>query len=78
MRRSGSNLFDASVYSSPETKAAFYDIIRKLSRLSSVIKPTPFYEFLDRLVRSGHLLRYYIQDIDFIEQSIFDFRQKTI
>lgn len=78
MRRSGSNPFDASVYSSPEATAAFHDIIRELSQRSSVAKPTPFHQFLDRLARSGHLLRHYTQNIDFIERYMFDLRQKTV
>ncbi|KAL5397286.1 hypothetical protein PMIN03_012894 [Paraphaeosphaeria minitans] len=61
---SGQDLFQASVYSRPETLASFQSMVRGLIRLSQNAKPTTFHRMLAYLGHKGKLLRNYSQNID--------------
>ncbi|KAL5370710.1 hypothetical protein DPSP01_014698 [Paraphaeosphaeria sporulosa] len=61
---SGQDLFQASVYSRPETLASFQNMVRGLIRLSQNAKPTTFHRMLAYLEHKGKLLRNYSQNID--------------
>ncbi|KAJ7746364.1 DHS-like NAD/FAD-binding domain-containing protein [Mycena metata] len=65
---SGKDLFDASVFHSENTTSLFYQMIARLSELSTAAEPTPFHHLLRALDNRGKLLRVYSQNIDGIEE----------
>ncbi|KAF8338838.1 DHS-like NAD/FAD-binding domain-containing protein, partial [Cantharellus anzutake] len=67
---SGKDLFDASVFNTPQTTSLFYKMIAELSSMSSTAHPTAFHEFVKLLDDRGQLLRLYTQNIDNIEEKV--------
>ncbi|KAF7297144.1 DHS-like NAD/FAD-binding domain-containing protein [Mycena indigotica] len=65
---SGKDLFDASVFQSENTTSLFYQMIARLSELSTAASPTQFHKLLHALETRGRLLRVYTQNIDAIEE----------
>lgn len=70
LKSSGKELFDASVYKDDHSTSSFHDMVRKLSKLSGIAKPTAFHRFLARLSTEGRLLRLYTQNVDGLESSL--------
>lgn len=78
IRKSARTSFDISVYNSPIDTDRFHAMIRDMSRLSILAKPTSFHHFLDGLARNGCLLRHYTQNIDCIEHRLPNLWEKTV
>ncbi|OLL25822.1 NAD-dependent protein deacetylase hst4 [Neolecta irregularis DAH-3] len=67
---SGKDMFDASVYSSPESASQFHRMVSSLHSLCKSAQPTPFHTYLSELGESGRLLRLYTQNIDCLEDRL--------
>ncbi|KIV79438.1 hypothetical protein PV11_07000 [Exophiala sideris] len=70
LKSSGKMLFDASVYKDDHSTSSFHDMVRKLSKMSEIAKPTAFHRFLARLSVEGRLLRLYTQNVDGLESTL--------
>ncbi|KZO90205.1 DHS-like NAD/FAD-binding domain-containing protein [Calocera viscosa TUFC12733] len=64
----GRDLFDASLFRSPESTALFYTFMAELKAAIDAAQPSRTHEFLKVLDRRGKLLRSYTQNIDGLEQ----------
>lgn len=65
----GKDLFDVSLFSSPDTTSVFYTFIASLRREILNAKATATHKFIRTMHERGRLLRCYTQNIDGIEQT---------
>lgn len=72
LRKGNRSLFDISAYNNARETENFHIMIHKISRLSAQATPTTFHKFLNKLADEGRLLRYYTQNIDYIELQLYD------
>ena len=70
LKASGKHLFDASVYQTDSSTSSFHDMVRSLSQLVSVAKPTAFHQMLSALANEGRLMRLYTQNVDGIDVAL--------
>lgn len=70
LKGSGKDLFDASVYRDNDTTSTFHHMVRQMSAMTKIAKPTPFHDLLARLAHEGRLLRLYTQNIDGLDTSL--------
>ncbi|KZT57871.1 DHS-like NAD/FAD-binding domain-containing protein [Calocera cornea HHB12733] len=66
----GRDLFDASLFRSPDSTALFYTFMAELKAAIDAAQPSRTHEFLKALDGRGKLLRSYTQNIDGLEQRV--------
>jgi NAD+-dependent protein deacetylase SIR2 len=62
--------FDISVYNNPYSRIKFYKRVCEIFRKSEAAMPTPFLCMLAALDQQGRLLRFYTQNIDFVDTAM--------
>ncbi|KAI8997491.1 DHS-like NAD/FAD-binding domain-containing protein [Pilobolus umbonatus] len=66
----GKELFDATLFRNEKTIKCFYTFMAELKSLINQANPTATHEFIQSLTNKGQLLRYYTQNIDFLEDEL--------
>ena len=70
LKGSGKQLFDASVYQTDASTKDFHTMVRMMSSVVDVAKPTPFHHMLATLAHEGRLLRLYTQNVDGLDTEL--------
>ena len=71
LKSSGKDLFDASTaYKDEASITSFHQMVRTMSKMTKIAKPTPFHHLLASLADEGRLLRLYTQNVDGIDTSM--------
>ena len=66
----GKQMFDASLFSSPDTTRLFFQFMAQLKQATDEAQPTPAHEMIAYLKKRGLLARCYTQNIDCLEQRV--------